>query len=152
MQIVINRRPVDIPVVLIVTLIVGVVLALTTVRIGRIQANEIGVFVNNVTGNVEVRTQPGATVYNGWITDFYALDNTEQSYRMDSESGGGDAVNIKTRDGADVQLDVAINYRLVADAAVIRDKVIPECGLEKITTRSGELDAYKPKWIRDYAR
>ena len=109
---------------------------------------------------------PGASIYNGWATDFYSLDNTEQSYRMAGTGGLNDSVNIKTKDGADVSLDVAINYRLVADPSVIRDRVIPECGLEKVemrvtqedgrrgrATSSLELvDAYKLKWVRDYSR
>jgi len=152
MQVVINRRPVDLPVIPIVTLIVLLVAGFTTLGIGRIQADQIGVLVNNLTGNVEVRTQPGASIYNAWITDFYVLDNTEQSYPMDSDAGGGDAVNIKTRDGADVELDVVINYRLVADPKLIRERIVPECGLERIETAQGEVDAYKRKWIRDYAR
>jgi len=152
MQVVIKRRPVDVPVIPIATLILLLIGAFTSVRVGRIQANEIGVFVNNISGEITVDTQPGANVYNGWITDFYVLDNTEQSYVMSSERGGGDEVSIKTRDGADVRLDVAINYRLVADAKVVKEQIIPECGLEKLPTAAGPLDAYKLKWVRDYAR
>lgn len=154
MQVVIKRRPVTVPILPIVTLILIIIGLFTMIRVSRIQADQIGVFVNNVTGDITVDTQPGANLYNGWLTDFYVLDNREQSYVMSRQEGGGsgEEVNIKTREGADIGLDVGINYRLVADASVIKEKVIPECGLNQLATRTGPLDAYKLKWIRDYSR
>lgn len=161
MDIIIKRRVVSFPVLPVIAGVVLLLLAFVTMRVARIQANEIGVFVNNLSGEIEVRTEPGATIYNGWITDFVTLDNTEQSYRMAGDSGIGDSVNIKTNTGADVKLDVTINYRLVGDASVIAARVIPECGIRRLSTVVGEqrgrlvtadVDAYKVKWIRDYAR
>ncbi|MDP6929014.1 MAG: SPFH domain-containing protein, partial [Planctomycetota bacterium] len=76
----------------------------------------------------------------------------------------GDEVRIKTDDGSDVTMDVEVNYRLIQDANLIRDKVIPESGVTQAvsTTSSGRggrrsmstelVDAYKAKWVRDYAR
>lgn len=148
MDIVINRKPVSVPILPVITVVLLLAMGVMTLKVGRIQPDEIGVFVNNISGEVTVDNQAGANVYNGWITDFYVLDNVEQSYQMSAASGGNDAVLIKTRDGADVTLDVTINYRLVADTEVIRDRVIPECGVGKIAG----IDAYKIKWIRDYSR
>ncbi len=149
MDVVIKRKPVNIPVLPISAAALVVLLLLTTMRMDRIEANEIGVFVNNISGDISVAMSPGVQIYNGWITDFYKLDNTEQSYRMEGERGTPrDSVRIKTKDGADVSLNVAINYRLVQDSTVIRDSVVPECGLHKLD----EIDSYKLKWIRDFAR
>ena len=132
------------------------VLLATTFSVGRIQGNQIGVLVDNLSGEIEVRSQAGALVYNGALSDFYTLDNTTQTIQM----VGTDQVNIKTAQGADVGMDVEVNYRLVQDPAVIREQVIPECGLsdrlEVQGRRDGSIaqrvDAYKVKWIRDYSR
>ncbi len=148
MDIVINRKLVSVPILPIATVLILVVSAATTLRVGRIQPDEIGVFVNNMSGEVTVKKQPGANVYNGWLTDFYVLDNVEQSYEMSAASGRNDAVRIKTRDGADVTLDVTINYRLTSDIDIIKNQVVPESGLARVAG----VDAYKIKWIRDYSR
>jgi hypothetical protein len=144
--------------ILAVVMVLG--LAALTVSYGSIQGNQIGVLVNNVTGAVDVRTRPGAFLYIGLINDFYTLDNTVQTVRL----VGPDQVNIKTAGGADVNMDVEVNYRLVQDPVVIRDAVIPECGLEHRTEMQGRrdrgqsrvvsarVDAYKVKWVRDYSR
>jgi hypothetical protein len=161
MDIVIRRRPFSLPVLPFVALAVLVIGSLLTMRIGRIQGSEVGVLINNLTGTIEVRTEPGALVYNGLITDFWAIDNSLQTIKMVDNEG----VNIKTVDGADVTLDVEINYRLLQDPVVLRDKVVPECGIGTVRVEVGTIDArgrriarienveaYKAKWMRDFAR
>ena len=160
MDVIIKRKPVTIPILPIVAAVSLGILAFTTVSVGRIQGNEIGVLVDNLSGDVEVRTEPGALVYNGLISDFYTLDNTVQTVQM----VGPDRVNIKTAGGADVEMDVEVNYRLVQDPVTIQDKVIPECGLREQRQAQGRrdrgqetmivqrVDAYKVKWVRDYSR
>lgn len=154
MDIIINKKPVSLPVLPMVAGVFAVILLLMGMRIGKVQADEVGVFVNNLTGSVEVTTQTGSTFYSGLWTDFYPIKKTEQTIRME----GDDAVRVKTQDGSDVQLDVFINYRLASKEAVIASAVIPECGAEKVRPRrvsraSPELqDAYRVKWIREYSR
>ena len=159
MDVIIKHKPVTIPILPIVMVLILVALLVMTVSVGRIQADQIGVLVNNITGNVVVRQQTGALVYNGLLTDFYVLDNTTQTIKM----VGQDQINIKTAEGADVRMDVEVNYRLVQDPAVIADRIIPECSLgsrrEYQTDRADRsrmyaqrVDAYKVKWIRDYCR
>ncbi len=160
MDIVINRKPVSVPILPVVTVALLVVMAALTLRVGRIQPDQIGLFVNNMSGEITVNNRPGANVYNGWLTSFYVLDNVEQSYEMSAASGRNDPVRVKTRDGADVSLDVTINYQLTSDIEIIKNEIIPECGLgtEPTTVISQgrrqiiEMDAYKVKWIRDYSR
>lgn len=159
MDVIIKRKPVTIPILPILALLTLVVLAFSTVRVGRIQGNQIGVLVDNWTGEIEVRQQTGALVYNGLLSDFYLLDNTTQTIRM----VGQDQLSIKTAEGADVTMDVEVNYRLVQDPEIIRERIVKECGLGTRTEyrNSGDresgyyaarVDAFKVKWIRDYCR
>lgn len=162
MDIIINRKPVSIPVLPILTAVAVAILLFMSIRVGRVQGSQIGVLVNNLSGEVTIQMTPGAIVYNGLLTDFDILDNSVQTIRMVAEHG--DEVRIKTDDGSDVTMDVEVNYRLIQDANLIRDRVIPESGVTQAvsTTSSGRggrrsmttelVDAYKAKWVRDYAR
>ncbi|MHC4077261.1 MAG: SPFH domain-containing protein [Planctomycetota bacterium] len=155
MDIIINKKLVSIPLLPIVAAVFLLILLLMGMRIGKVQADEVGVFVNNFTGDVEVTTQTGSTFYSGLWMDFYSIKKTEQTIRME----GDDAVRIKTKDGSDVSLDVFINYRLTSSSAVIASAVIPECGADKVIPRRTSrrvtpqrMDAYRVKWIREYSR
>ncbi len=162
MDIIINRKPVSIPVLPILTAVAVAILLFMSIRVGRVQGSQIGVLVNNLSGEVTIQMTPGAIVYNGLLTDFDILDNSVQTIRMVAEHG--DEVRIKTDDGSDVTMDVEVNYRLIQDANLIRDRVIPESGVTQAVsaTSSGRggrrsmatelVDAYKAKWVRDYAR
>lgn len=158
MDIVIGRRPVSIPLLPIVTVLLIAFLLFMSMRVARIQGSEIGVFVNNLTGRMQVEVHPGAHVYNGFLTDFHVVDNTVQVLRLSHDAGQND-VNIKTQDGSDVSLDVELNYRLLQDPELIRSRVVPECGLVRLsiaarrgTASERDVDAYKLVWVRDYAR
>src|SRR5215831_5595011 len=83
-------RAVSIPVLPIVAGLLLLVLSLMTMRVGRIGGSEIGVFVNNVTGTIQVQVRPGSQFYCGIYNDFYVIDNTVQSLRMADASGPGD--------------------------------------------------------------
>ncbi len=155
MDIIINKKPMSIPILPVVAGITAVILLLVAMRIGKIQADEVGVFVNNLTGDVEVTAKTGSTFYSGLWTDFYPIKKTEQTLEMK----GDDAVRVKTKDGSDVQLDVFITYRLTNSIAVIKSAVIPECGADKVRPRQTSrrivlprMDAYRVKWIREYSR
>lgn len=155
MRIAIGTRYVTVPILPIAAGLALVILLLSAVRIARIQPNEIGIFVNNMTGNITVEARAGAKPYVGWISSFFTLDGTEQNYVMSNHEQGSqpDAVRVKTADGADVTLDVAVSYRLAQDPEIIRSRVIPECGLEdRPSGREYRIDAWKATWVRDYAR
>ena len=126
-------------------------------RLGRVDASEVGILANNLSGNVSVRMEPGSFFYNSLYTDLYQIDKTQKTLRMRSEQG--EDVRIKTRDGADVNLDIEVNYRLLLDEKTILDHVVPESGVDKVFagTRNRRqarelLEAYQDKWIRDYSR
>jgi regulator of protease activity HflC (stomatin/prohibitin superfamily) len=119
-----------------VTIVVAVIALHLTIRTGEVKGTEVGVLVNNITGDVQVLDKSGTTIYNGLYKTFGKIDTTVQKLEME----GDDRVRIKTRDGSDVQLAVTIQYQVDPTKAL---KVIQDSGL-------GE--AYKAKWARDYSR
>jgi regulator of protease activity HflC (stomatin/prohibitin superfamily) len=130
-----------VPIALIVLLIVG----------GRrltwkeIQADEVAVIINNITGNIKTIDRAGAVVYYPFIQDLYILDKREQEALMASSNISadfpqGNPIILKTRDGGDVSIDLVIQYKLISKIA---DKVVQDTGV-------GE--EFKEKWIWDYAR
>ncbi len=121
------------------------VFLIVTFRVQRVSGTEVGIKVNNVTGNIEVIAESGTNIYNGLLNSFHLLDMTVQRLEMVSEASRGqrsgrDDLRIKTIDGSDVFLDLTINYQL--DRAMV----------ESVVTTSGLEDAYKYKWVRDYSR
>ena len=132
--------------VLLLLALIGItIFFLVTFRVQRVSGTEIGIKVNNVTGDITVIAESGTNIYNGLLNSFHLLDMTVQRLEMVADPNRGernssDDLRIKTVDGSDVFLDLTINYQLQ------RDKV------EKIVQTSGLGDAYKHKWVRDYSR
>lgn len=132
--------------VLVLVALIGLtVVLLRTARVQRVSGTEVGIKVNNVTGDITVIAESGTNIYNGLLNSFHLLDMTVQRLEMVSEAGRGqrsgrDDLRIKTVDGSDVFLDLTINYQLRRDM------------VEAIVTTSGLEDAYKYKWVRDYSR
>ncbi len=130
-----------IPVILIVILVMG----------GRrltwkeIQADEVAVIINNITGNIRTIERAGAVIYYPFIQDLYILDKSEQvapmtSANISADYPQGNPVILKTRDGGDVSLDLIIQYILIPAVA------------DKIVQNTGIGDVFKEKWIWDYAK
>lgn len=130
-----------IPIMLLVLLIVG----------GRrmswreLQADQVAVIINNITGNLTTIDHAGAIVYYPFIQDLYILDKSEQAAPMASANISadypqGNPVILKTRDGGDVSLDLIIQYRLISKIA------------DHIVQNTGSGDVFKEKWIWDYAK
>ena len=134
------------PLVLILLALIGLtVVLMRTARVQRVSGTEVGIKVNNVTGDITVIAESGTNIYNGLLNSFHLLDMTVQRLEMVSEAGRGqrsgrDDLRIKTVDGSDVFLDLTINYQLRRDM------------VEAVVTTSGLEDAYKYKWVRDYSR
>lgn len=132
-------------ILVLIALISLTVFFLVTFRVQRVSGTEVGIKVNNVTGDITVIAESGTNIYNGLLNSFHLLDMTVQRLEMVQESGRGersgrDDLRIKTVDGSDVFLDLTINYQIQ------RDKV------EEVVKTSGLADAYKYKWVRDYSR
>lgn len=148
---------INVPVLPLLAVLAIVLGSFFAMRLGRVDASQIGILANNLSGTISVRMEPGSFFYNSLYTDLYQIDKTQKTLRMRSEKG--EDVRIKTRDGADVRLDVEVNYRLLLEEQTILERVIPESGVDKVwaSTKSrrstGELlEAYQAKWIRDYSR
>ncbi|WP_309395800.1 SPFH domain-containing protein [Cerasicoccus maritimus] len=133
-------------IILVLVAIFMVAIALLfTVRVDKVGGTEIGVKVNNLTGGITVIPESGTYIYNGFLNSFFLLDTTVQRLEMTADATRGardtrDDLRIKTIDGSDVFLDLTINYQ------IRRDKI------EEVVETSGLGDAYKVKWVRDYAR
>ena len=130
-----------VPIALVVLLIVG----------GRrltwkeIQADEVAVIINNITGNIKTIDRAGAVVYYPFIQDLYILDKREQEAPMASSNISadfpqGNPIILKTRDGGDVSIDLIIQYKLISKIA------------SKVVQDTGFGEEFKEKWIWDYAR
>jgi len=113
--------------------------------IAKLGENEVGVMLNNLTGEMEVITSVGTQIFMPVLYSFYTIDKKEQTLEMTSDPSSGsrfakDDLKIKTIDGSDVYVDLTIQYKIISSMAdtIIRD--------------SGTGDSYKYKWIRDYSR
>ncbi len=130
---------------LLIALVALTIFLMVNFRVQRVTGTEVGIKVNNVTGDITVIAESGTNIYNGLLNSFHLLDMTVQRLEMVSETGRGqrsgrDDLRIKTVDGSDVFLDLTINYQLRRDM------------VEAVVTTSGLEDAYKYKWVRDYSR
>ena len=110
-----------------------------------IEADEVAVIINNVTGNIRTIDRAGAIIYYPFIQDLYILDKSEQAAPMISanispEYPEGNPVILKTRDGGDVSLDLIIQYTIISKIA------------DNIVQNTGTGDVFKEKWIWDYAK
>ncbi len=163
MQVDYRGRSIQLPVLPLVAIVLVAAGAFMSMRLGRIDASDVGILINNITGKITVRLEPGSFFYNGFYTDLHTIDKTIHTLQM---RGPGGEVKIKTVEGADVALDVEVNFRLLLDENAIKTKVIPESGVGKLReslvsldsrgrrrrTTTVAVDAYRQKWIRDYSR
>lgn len=130
---------------LLIAIAVLTIFLMVNFRVQRVSGTEVGIKVNNVTGDITVIEKSGTNIYNGLLNSFHLLDMTVQRLEMVADPNRGERSNrddlrIKTVDGSDVFLDLTINYQLRRDM------------VEETVTTSGLGDAYKYKWVRDYSR
>lgn len=117
----------------------------TTIRIGQVSGEQVGILLDRFTGEVTIIEQSGAKIYNGIRHQFSVIDKTLQTLEMTESKGSGDRhgkddIKIKTKDGSDVYVDVKVQYRIIPEAADV------------VAATSGLGDAFKEKWARDYSR
>ena len=133
------------PVLILVALIFLVIFLVSTVRIGRVSGEEVGILLNKLNGKINVINESGVRIYNGITSSFYVLDKTLQTLEMTEVKGRGDRLGkdnlkIKTVDGSDVYVDLKIQYRMNPEIADV------------VIQTSGPGNNYKKKWARDYIR
>ncbi|MHC4268007.1 MAG: SPFH domain-containing protein [Planctomycetota bacterium] len=131
--------------------IIPIILIILVVVFGRkltwkeIQADEVAVIINNITGKITTIDRAGAVVYYPFIQDLYILDKREQEAPMTSANISadfpqGNPIILKTRDGGDVSIDLVIQYKLIPKQA------------SSVVQNTGTKEQFKVKWIKDYAK
>lgn len=137
----------------------GVVMALAVVvllvvgargglGVAQVEANEVAVRVNYLTGQESVITQPGYQFYVPFVQGIYKLDRTTQEYVMagagDESTGSpnrGRQLTVRAKDGSNFWFqEMRIQYELVPTGA---DVVLGD---------SGPGDEFKLEWIKAHAR
>jgi len=110
-----------------------------------VEANEVAVRVNYLTGSETVITSPGYQFFIPLLTNIYKFDGTTQEYLMAGDGYRSTNVapylTVRAKDGSNFWFDeLKIQYELVPGTAseVLRD--------------SGLGDNYKQEWIKAYAR
>ncbi|MEC8495295.1 MAG: SPFH domain-containing protein, partial [Planctomycetota bacterium] len=111
----------------------------------RVEANEVALRVNYLTGTEAVITRPGYQFYVPFLMDVYEIDRTTQEYLMTGDGYRGDSVapylTVRANDGSNFWFDeLKIQY-----------EVIPEA-VDTIVSDSGPGDDYKHEWIKAHAR
>lgn len=123
---------------------IWVMVLLATFSMGRVKPDQVGILVNNLWKTHEVITEQGSYFYNSITSDFYVLDRSEQTVVLTQKLKQGDKpwadhVEVKTRDGSGVDVDVTVNYQIIPDMGWV------------ILQESGDEDGFRD-WIRDYVR
>ncbi len=116
--------------------------------VAQVEANEIALRVNYLTGEESVITQPGYQFYMPFVQGIYRLDRTTQEYVMagagDESTGSpnlGRQLTVRAKDGSNFWFqEMRIQYELVPSAA---DVVLGD---------SGPGDEFKLEWIKAHAR
>ena len=121
------------------------VVLFSSIRVGRVTGEQVGVLLNRLNGEITVIEQSGVRIYNGLLNEFHVLDKTLQVIEMTELVGRGDRsekddLKIKTIDGSDVYVDLKVQYKIIPSMADV------------VIKTSGPDEAFKEKWARDYAR
>lgn len=124
-----------------IALVLILLFVLTSLRLGRVSGEQVGVLLNKRTGKMTV-LNTGVTVYNGITNSFYVLDKTLQTLDMTASTPGtpDSELKIKTIDGSDVYVPLMVQF-----------KIEPGQVIDVLNT-SGPGNEYKRKWARDYVR
>lgn len=120
-----------------------VIAAIMRQGIKHVREDQVGVYINNLTGTMRLIDRVGYHVYIPYLADFYVLEKTIQkmSLTWQRERGGSPRdIQLKTVDGSDVSLDVTINF-----------KIIPRNALT-VLQQSGLGARFADLWIESHTR
>lgn len=111
----------------------------------KVEADEVAVRVNYLSGTEEIVSDPGYQFYIPFLMDVYKLDGRTQDYLMKGPEyrGYGQApyLTVRAIDGSNFWFDeLKIQYEVIPGEA---DLLIQDSGLG---------DNYKEEWIKAYAR
>ncbi len=111
-----------------------------------VKPGEVAIIKNNVTGAETLKLTNGTIIHMPFgLTQVYRLDKTQQPVRMTQNPNigdrmGDDSVQIKTNDGSNVNMDVEVQYQIMAER------------VGHIVKEVGRRDKYKEGLVRAYAR
>lgn len=126
----------------------GLILFLgVTGRLGvtQIEANQVGVRVNYLTGEETVVTQPGYQFYLPLLQRVFTFDRTTQEYVMSGQDYAGTnrapRLTVRANDGSNFWFEeLKIQYEIIPGAADV------------VLNDSGQGDLFKQEWIKAHAR
>lgn len=129
-----------------VLVIIGLLMAITgRLGVANIDAQEVAVKVNYLSGEKEVIMTPGFTIYLPFIEEVFTFDKRTQDFLMEGSKYVNNnhvpALTVRARDGSNFSInDLSIQYEIIpGDAATVLDD-------------SGRGDGYKEEWIKAHAR
>ena len=127
-------------------LLVGILMGLSgKLGLATIEAEEVGVVVNYLTGNEEVITQPGYKIYIPFIEEVFTFDRRTQQFTMEGTKARNanhvPLLTVRAKDGS--------NFRF--DELTILYEIIPGEG-STVLHDSGPGSAFKEEWIKAHAR
>lgn len=124
--------------------VVAVVLIVGSKGIVHVRENEVGVLVNNLTGDLDLRESAGYHLFFPYVKQMYVLDKTRQvldlSFAQKTQAGASRDLKLRTSDGSTVSLDMTVNFRLVPERAV------------EVLRRSGPGMRFADTWIEPFTR
>lgn len=127
-------------------LIVGLMMSISgKLGVANIDAQEVAVKINYLTGEEEVINTPGFTIYVPFVEEVFAFDKRTQDFLMEGskyiDANHVPQLTVRASDGSNFVInDLRIQYEIVpGDAGVVLGD-------------SGRGDGYKQEWIKGYAR
>jgi regulator of protease activity HflC (stomatin/prohibitin superfamily) len=111
----------------------------------KIEADEVGVKINYMTGSAEVINKPGIQIYMPVMQEIFTFDKSPQSFLMEGRKFVNDNhvpyLTVRAKDGSSFWFEtLEILYQIVPSQA---DLVLED---------SGPGDGFKKHWIRAHAR
>ena len=113
--------------------------------ITRVEANQLAVKVNYLTGTEQVVTEAGYQFYMPFLSEVYKLDRQTQTYVMKGERYEGNStapeLTVRANDGSNFSFDeLAILFELIPSS------------VNRVLKDSGPEHNFKNEWIKAFAR
>jgi membrane protease subunit HflC len=110
-----------------------------------VNADQVAVIANYLTGETEVHLQPGYQFFIPFLQQGFLFDKSVQEFVMqgekDVDSNHVKKLTVRANDGSNLSFDeMKIQYRILPSQA------------EVVLTDSGPGQAFKNNWVRAYAR
>ncbi len=132
-----------------VALLLGIIMLVATVTgragIVEVDAREVAVIVNYVTGSREVVNRPGYAMFLPLFGQAFTFDKSPQKFLMEGdrnlESNHVEKLTVRANDGSNFWFEtLEIQYEIMPEMAAV------------VLQDSGPGDAFKENWVRAYAR